>query len=240
MEKDELEELAIKAALSSNWQQALALNKVIVGKYPQDADALNRIGYAFFKIGKLNEARGYFKKVLKIDCYNPVASKNLKRLKSIKKIEPQKEKEIVSPSLFLEEPGRTKIVTLLKIAPQETLSTLSIAQPVVLKPKGYSIEVRTHDKVYLGAIPDDLSYRLRRLIKNGYQYQGLVKNVKENFLSIFLREIKKGARLKGQPSFTPSEAKGYFPFLEKRIIEEEKSEEEESEKESEKNEEESD
>lgn len=218
MEKEELERQAIEAALSSRWQGAVELNQEILKSSPEDVDALNRLGYALFKLGKIKEARRCFRKVLKIDRYNPVASKNLKRLKKIKKIEPQKETAQVSPSLFLEEPGKTKMVLLVKIAPQKALSSLSIGQPVVLHPKRYSIEVRTEDKTYLGAVPDDLSFHLIRLIKNGYKYQGLVKNVKENFLSIFLREIKRGAKLKGQPSFTPSETKAYFPFLKKEIL----------------------
>lgn len=227
MEKEKLEEQAIKAALSSNWQEAVELNQEILKRFPEDIDVLNRLGYAFFKLGKIKEARRFFKKVLKINRYNPVASKNLIRLKKIKKIEPQKEGASVSPTLFLEEPGKTKIITLVKIASQKVLSSLSIGQPVIFNPKRYSIEVRTKDKTYLGTIPDDLSFRLIRLIKNGYKYQGFVKNVKENFLSIFLREMKRGPKLKGQPSFATSELKAYFPYLNEKTLGPQKEEMEE-------------
>lgn len=202
MEKEELEEKAIQAALECNWQEAVKLNKEILGTSPEDIETLNRLGYALFKLGKIKNARSQFRKVLKKDRYNPVASKNLKRLKSIKAIKPQKEGISVSPSLFLEEPGKTKTVVLLEIAPQKTLSSLSIGQPVSLHPKRYSIDVRAEDKSYLGVIPDDLSFRLIRLMTNGYKYSALIKNVKENFLSIFLKEIKRSSKLKGQPSFT--------------------------------------
>lgn len=218
MEKEKLEEQAIKTALSSHWQEAVELNQEILKKTPLDIDALNRLGYALFKLGKIKQARSYFRKVLKIDRYNPVANKNLKRLAKIKRIEPQKDQAPVSPSLFLEEPGKTKTVILVKIAPQKILSSLSIGQLLVLYPKRYSIEVRAEDKTYLGALPDDLSFRLIRLIKNGYRYQALIKNIKENFLSIFLRETKRGERLQGQPSFTPSEKKAYFPFLKEEVL----------------------
>lgn len=217
MTKEELENQAIEAALSSGWQKAVGFNQEILESYPEDTAALNRLGYAFFKLGKVRQARTQFRKVLKIDRYNPVASKNLERLKKVKKIQPQREKAFVSPSLFLEEPGKTKTVTLVKIAPQKILSSLSIGQPLTLYPKRYSIEVRTKDRSYLGAIPDDLSFRLIRLIKNGYKYSVLVKNFAENFLSIFLKEIKKGAKLKGQPSFTPLETKAYVPFFKGEI-----------------------
>lgn len=201
MEKLRLEEKAIQAALECDWQVAVKLNKEILDTSPEDIEALNRLGYAFFKLGKIKNARIHFRKVLKKDRYNPVASKNLKRLKSLKTVKPQKQGPLISPFLFLEEPGKTKTVVLVKIAPQKTLSSLSIAQPVTLHPKRYSVDVRAEDKTHLGAIPDDLSFRLIRLIKNGYKYSALIKNVKDNFLSIFLKEIKRGSKLKGQPSF---------------------------------------
>ena len=226
MEKEILEEQAIKAALSSNWQRAVEFNQEILKENPENVDTLNRLGYALFKLGKIEEARPQFRKALKIDRYNLVASKNLKRLKKMKNVNPQKEKASVTPSLFLEEPGKTKIVVLVKIASQKNLFSLSIGQPVVLHPKRYAIEIRTEDKTYLGVIPDDLSFRLIRLIKNDYRYKALIKNVKENFLSIFLREIKGGRKLKGQPSFTHSETKSYFSSLKKTALTDHKDEEE--------------
>lgn len=207
MEKEIIEKQATQAALSSDWKQATKLNKEILKKFPEDIDALNRLGYALFKLGKVKEARIQFRNTLKIDRYNPMASKNLERLKKLKKIGPYEAGVSVSPSLFLEESGRTKTIVLVKIAPKKILSSLSIGQSVILHPKRYSIEVRTENKTYLGAIADDLSFRLKKLIKNGYQYQALVKNVKENFISIFLREIKRGSKFKGQPSFIHSETK---------------------------------
>lgn len=202
MEKEELEEKAVQAALENNWQKAVKLNKQILALSADDIDTLNRLGYAFFKMGKIESARQEFQKVLKKDRYNPVALKNLKRLKALKTIEPQKKTPLLSPSLFLEEPGKTKTVVLVKIAPQKTLSSLSIGQPVRLLTGRYSIDVRAQDNTYLGVIPDDLSFRLIRLMKAGYKYNALIKNIKENFLSIFLKEIKRGSKLKGQPSFT--------------------------------------
>ena len=213
-----MEKQAIEAALSSNWKKAIEFNEEILKNFSEDIDTLNRLGYALFQLGKIKEARDQFRTVLRIDRYNSVASKNLKRLNKVKKIKLHEESISISPSLFLEEPGKTKTIILVKIASQKVLSSLSIGQPVVLYSKRYSIEVRTEDKTYLGAIPDDLSFRLKKLIKNGYQYKALIKNVKENFLSIFLREIKKGSKFKGQPSFIPSETKVYFSSIEKSFL----------------------
>jgi len=218
MEKKELEKQAIKAALNANWQKAINFNKAILDQSANEIEALNRLAYAFFKLGEIKKARTQFKKVLQINPYNPVASKNLKRLKRIKKINPQSDSSPLSPSLFLEESGKTKTIALVKLAPQKVLSSVSIGQKVILQPKRYEIEVRTEDKSYLGALPDDFSFKLKKLIKKGYQYQALIKNVKENFLSIFLKETKKGRRLKGQPSFTPLENKTYIASVKKEIL----------------------
>ena len=216
MEKEELQKQAIKTALSSDWEKAVELNQKILEKSPEEIDTLNRLGYALFKLGKIKQARHYFRKTLDIDRYNPMANKNLQRLKRLKQVKPQKDGTTVFPALFLEEPGKTKNIVLVKIATQKTLSSLSIGQSVTLNSKRYSIEVRTENKTYLGVIPDDLSFRLKKLIYKGYQYEALIKNVKENFLSIFLREIKRGKRLKGQPSFSAGEKKTYFPSLKKQ------------------------
>ncbi|MBL7158891.1 hypothetical protein ISS85_00235 [Candidatus Microgenomates bacterium] len=217
MEEEKLQQQAINAALLSDWKKAVELNQKILEKLPEEIDTINRLGYAFIKLGKIKQARYYFRKTLSIDRFNPMANKNLQRLKRLKQIKPQKDGLIVSPTLFLEESGKTKSIVLVKIATQKTLSSLSIGQNVTLSSKGYSIEIRTEDKTYLGTIPDNLSFRLKKLIHKGYQYEALIKNVKENFLSIFLREVKKGKGLKGQPSFSPGENKTYFPSLKKQV-----------------------
>ena len=100
MEKEELEEQAINAALSSNWKKAIEFNQEILEKSPEEVDTLNRLGYALFKLGKIKQARQYFRKVLALDHYNPMASKNLQRLKKLKQVKPQKDGVTVSPSLF--------------------------------------------------------------------------------------------------------------------------------------------
>ena len=75
---------AIDAALDSQWEEALKLNKKIIKLEPQNVDALNRQAKAYMELGKPTLAKKYYTEVLKIDPYNPIAQKNLKMMKSIK------------------------------------------------------------------------------------------------------------------------------------------------------------
>ena len=48
---------AINAALESNWEKALELNKHLLEKYPNDIGAMNRLAKALSETGALVEAK---------------------------------------------------------------------------------------------------------------------------------------------------------------------------------------
>jgi len=102
---------AIDAALDSKWEEALKLNKKIIKTEPQNIDALNRQAKAYMELGKTTLAKKYYSETLKIDPYNPIAQKNLKIMKSFKSngqpgICRTNCHSKLSPSLFLQEPGK--------------------------------------------------------------------------------------------------------------------------------------
>lgn len=195
-----LERQAIKAALKGAWEQAIEVNQKILKLNPKNMAALNRLGQAFWKAGNLDAAKKSYQKVLKVDRYNTIATKNLKRLGDQKKAAPQKgnPKQVA----FLEEPGRTKIVKLVRLAGPAALSELNSGDELLLEPKRHIISVTTPDKTYLGSLPDDLSHRLLRFLKGGNQYQVLVKSVERQTLEVFIREEKRAKKFANVPSFT--------------------------------------
>ncbi|MBI4038159.1 tetratricopeptide repeat protein [Candidatus Daviesbacteria bacterium] len=199
---------AIEAALDSRWKEALKLNSQIIKSDAENVDALNRLARAYFELGNLNLAKKYYQKVLKFDPYNPIAQKNLKIIQSFKKGQvnfkkspPQTLNNKISPNLFLHEPGKTKVVTLLKVAEPQRLSETYCGMPVLLQLKQRGITVVSQDNKYLGVLPDDISYQLLRLIKGGNKYESFVKSVKVNGLSIIIREVFRSRKFKNQPSF---------------------------------------
>lgn len=193
---------AIKCALAQNWKEAIRLNQDIVEFNNEDVAALNRLAYAYLKSGNISSAKTVYKRVLKIDKYNPIALKNLKWLSNLtKKDITQDPTASPSPTIFLEEPGKTKIVTLVYPAPVRTLCNVMTAQQVMLHSRRHSIEIRNNKGEYLGALPDDLSHRLLRLIAAGNTYDAYVKNVEKNTIVVFIRELKRSKKFAQFPSF---------------------------------------
>lgn len=199
-----LSQQAILAALSSNWQQALEINEQIIESNPDNIEALNRLGRAYFELGRLNEAKKYFEKTLINDPYNQIAAKFIQRIKACNKKGGKVQKiqiTEVSSDLFIEEPGKTKVITLLKVAEPQKLSLLSSGAPVQFIIKNHSIAVADLNNNYLGILPDDLSHLLTRLIRGGNKYQAFIKTIKINGISILIREVFRSSRFRNQPSF---------------------------------------
>lgn len=196
---------AIDAALECRWQDAISLNNKIIKSDPENVDALNRVAHAYFETGNLKLAKKYYTLALKFDQYNPIAAKNLKMLKAFKLndgiLNTPYNHVKVSPSLFLQEPGKTKVVTLLKVAEPQRLSHVSCGTMATLLPKGRGITVLDPGDEYLGVLPDDVAFSLLRFMKGGNKYEACVKAVKVNGLSIIIREIFRAPKFKNQPTF---------------------------------------
>lgn len=200
----DIEEQAIKAALNQNWLKAVEINKKILKINSKNVPALNRLGRAFWELGKVEEANRTYKKVIEIDPFNPIANKNFKRLakKSQKKsIKNLKNDFIHSGKVFLEEPGKTKLVRLTRLSSPDILSELSSGDPIFFLIKKRLISVIDINKNYLGSIPEDLSQKLIKLIKGGNQYQGFVKSIDHQKLEVFIRETIRSKKFANIPSF---------------------------------------
>jgi len=204
-------DLAIHAALTQNWTDAIKINLAIIKEEKTNTEAHNRLGFAYLKNGQIKKAKEAFEKTIKLDPYNQIAAKNLKKLHTVKKsgLLSGSTKDI-SPLLFLEEPGKTKIVECINPAPMNCLVCLSCGQEVYLKAKKHTIEIRDAAGVYIGAIPDDVAFKLLKFIAAGNMYQTYVKGVAKNCVTVFIREVKRGKKLLNQPSFIGST--NYLPY----------------------------
>lgn len=211
----QLQQQAIKAALEARWEDALNLNNQILKIESTNVDALNRIARAHFELGDYTQAEKNYKAALDIDQYNPIAQKNLKIIQTFKKSGAKQDKKpiannhitSISPSLFLNEPGKTKIVNLLKVAEPQKLSQAYCGMPVELSIKSRGISAVDGQGRYLGVLPDDISFQLLRLMKGGNKYFACVKAVKVNGLSLLIRETYRSKKFRNQPSFLESTGK---------------------------------
>jgi tetratricopeptide (TPR) repeat protein len=206
-----LPDAAIAAALKQDWKEAIRINSAILKVQKEHVEVLLRLAYAYLKTGQLTQAKKTYERVLAVDQYNQIAQKNLRRLTTIKKKNLTHDTvHNLSPMMFLEEPGITKIVECIHTAQFQILSTLSAGQEVYLKPKNHCVEIRTIRDIYLAALPDDMSFKLNKLISAGNTYQVVVKSIEKNKLKVLIRELSRGKRFANQPSFTTTTS--YVPF----------------------------
>lgn len=210
---------AISAALSSDWEKAIEINTAILCENKDDVDCLNRLGKAYLELGESKKAATICRRVLKIDRYDPIAMRNLARCQA----SPVCKKAVVpAPSAvinFLEEPGKTKLVALVNLAPAHTLLKLNQTDQVVLASKRHTVVVLDADQNYLGSLPDDLGHRLLVLIKGGNKYSALIKSVSKSSLVIFIRELCRARKFADTPSFASS-SQDYFSFVRDELLSE--------------------
>lgn len=212
----QLAQEAVNHALSGDWEKAIEINDLILKEDSDDVDALNRKAKALAEIGKLKLAKETAQKVLKIDPFNSIAQKSIKKWSSLKG------KNVSNsgpshPQNFLEEPGKTKIVKLLYLGAESVLAQIDNGDEVLIKPSGHRLTIETIDGKHVGRLPDDLSARLKRLINHGNEYQVFVKSADTECVIVFIREVKRSEKLKDVPSFS-AERIDYVSFTPPELV----------------------
>lgn len=194
---------AIDASLNSSWKEAIFLNKKILKTEPKNTDALNRLAFAYQANGELTRAEKIYHLVLKIDPCNLIAYKSLKKFKEFNLIKGfrRKKQTLIYNNIFVEEQGKTRVVSLIKLATKIKLSQLSCGDKLIICPKKHRLIFQDEEGNYVGTLPDDLSYRLLDFIRKGNLYESYVRSVNRNSLLVFIKEAYKSARLKSIPSF---------------------------------------
>jgi len=200
-------EQAIALAMQNRWTDAARVNQNILDIFPEDTDALNRLGRALTELGHYREAREAYQKTVHLDPSNTIARKNLARLATLKVEEAPPSAEKVDPRMFIAETGKTGVVSLLRPAPRDTLAKMSAGDQVVLKPEGRQLKVEAMRGQYLGEIETKLSQRLIDLLRGGNRYTAAVMANEDGNLRIFIREMQQSPANVGKVSF-PIRAEG--------------------------------
>jgi len=214
--KDDLAQKAVSLALSGNWEEALLVNKKILQDDLKDVDALNRQARAYAELGKLSKAKACAKKVLKIDPFNTIALKSLEKWKELKRGEALKSTP-TSPQTFLEEPGKTKILSLIHLGDYKVIAKLDSGDEITLNTRSHRISALSNDGKYVGRLPDDLSARLKKLIKLGNEYLAFIKFANAKEVRVFIRETKRARKLADIPSFSTEKIE-YVSFTPPELV----------------------
>ena len=213
---DDLTQDAISAALKGNWSEAVVINDKILNGDAENTDALIRLARAHAELGNLSVARKICQKVLKVDPFNNIAARSLEKWKGLKKGEIYKSLPS-SPQIFLEEPGKTKIPSLLFLGSPNVLAKLDSADEVKFDTHTHRVNITTKDNKYIGRLPDDLSARLKKMMRMGNEYQVFIKSVQKTEVKVFIRETKRDKRLTDVPSFS-SEKIDYVSFTSPELV----------------------
>lgn len=193
---------AIFSANNGDWQQAIEYNLQILQLSPSDISAMNRLGRAYLGLGDIASATQIFDQVLTIDKFNLIAQKNLQRISKLKDNKHFNDTCIkIDPGQFLKEPGTAKVVALTRLASQDICLSLNSGEPVHLKAQSRFISIHDGQNRTIGKIPEDVSYRLVQLIKNGYSYTAYIKSATPSQIQVLIHEVNRPNHLKQFPSF---------------------------------------
>lgn len=190
---------AIKASQERRWTDGIGANEQILESNPEDIGALNRLAFCFLQTGQTNKAKKLYEKVISLERHNSIARKFLDIIKQ--------KLDVVPPTSttqedFIEEPGKTKSVSLARLADPDVLQSIASATPCELVVKNHRVDVKTKEgKVYLGSLPDDIAFRLQKLISAGNTYSVFVQSTNKKACVIFIKETSRGKGVLSTPSF---------------------------------------
>jgi tetratricopeptide (TPR) repeat protein len=206
-----LAQKAVCLALAGKWQEALEVNLEILSQNPEDIDAMNRLARCYSEIGSTADAVETTQKVLKIDPINPIAQRCLSKWKVVHPGENHRS-SATSGEAFLEESGKTKMVTLMNLGDRNVFVNLDSGDEVKLASYAHKVSVIDDIDRYIGRLPDDLAARLRGLLKQGNKYQVLIKSTDEKEVTVLIKELENKTGITSFPpekidyvSFTPPE-----------------------------------
>lgn len=210
---------AIALAMEGRWREAVTANQVLIESFPDDVDALNRLGRAHMELGEYPLAREAYQKAIKVDPYNTIARKNLSRLSHLKKadVDMAAGQEKVEPKQFIEEVAKAGVVDLRRLASPEILAKTVAGGKLILKVEGPRLLVENTHGEYLGQVEPRHGQRLIRLMAGGNRYIATIISSTENSITIIIREVYQHPSQVGQPSFPSRGPEGARADVDDRI-----------------------
>ena len=212
--KRHIAEQAIALALQGRWEDAVQINRRLLTFYPNEADALNRLGKALTELGRYGEARDAYTQALRADPGNAIARRNQERLQVLAERQVSGETagnkgEKLDPRLFMEEPGKTAVTALQHLAPPESLARLNAGDIVQFRAAGRSLLVETASGEKIGEVEAKLAQRLNHFIQVGKQYVAAIKSLDGREVRVFIRETGQHPSLVGRATFPTRAESGH-------------------------------
>ena len=211
--RQRLSKEAIDLALQGRWEEAEAVNRDIIEKFPTDVEAYNRLGRALTESGDFDRAKEAYFKALELAPDNAIAKKNLARLTSLSesmatlRSDPQKastrrtQVRRVALDLFITEMDKAGVVNLHNVASGEVLAKMGFGDQVYLEARGQHLIVASQSGEYLGEVEPRQGLRLIKLMQGGNRYDVAILNVEEDTVHVIIKEVYQHPSQVGRPSF---------------------------------------
>ena len=211
--RQQLSKEAIDLALQGRWEEAEAVNREIIKRFPTDVEAYNRLGRALTELGDFDRAKKAYFKALKLAPENAIAKKNLARLTSLSESmatlssNPQEastwraQVRRVALDLFITEMGKAGVVNLHNVASGNVLAKMGFGDQVHLEARGQHLIVESEGGEYLGEVEPRQGLRLIELMRGGNRYDAAILNVEEDKVQVIIKEVYQHPSQVGRPSF---------------------------------------
>jgi tetratricopeptide (TPR) repeat protein len=199
--RQRLSKEAIDLALQGRWEEAEAINRDIIEKFPADVEAYNRIGRALTELGDFNQAKEAYFKALELAPENIIAEKNLARLAKLsesmatlsRKHKGSKTRRArarrVDLDLFITEIGKAGVVNLHNVASTDILTKMAFGDQVQLEARGQHLIVESEGGEYLGEVEPRQGLRLIKLIRGGNRYDAAILNLEKDKVQVIIKEV---------------------------------------------------
>jgi tetratricopeptide (TPR) repeat protein len=227
-------EHAISLAMKNRWDEAADVNREILEMFPNEVDALNRLGKALTELGRYAEARDTYARAVKLDPLNGIATKQLQRLSKLAaEGSAAPPPSPVDPRLFIEESGKTTVSVLTDVRRGEAVAKLGAGDQLQLERRGNQLIVVDLRQREIGRIEPKLEQDLIRLLDLGNHYSVFVTAADEQAIRVIIRETHRSPQMGNRPSFRPSAAPegGQRAYTREGMLRYELEEEEEEEEE---------
>ena len=204
---------AVSLAIQGRWEEAEALNRDIIERFPTDAEAHNRLGRALTELGDFERAKEAYSRAVELTPENAIAKRNLARLTSLSesmaalsgnpreastgRVQPRR----VTLDLFITEMGKAGVVDLHNVAARSLLAKIGFGDQVNLEIRGQHLIVKSEGGEYLGEVEPRQGLRLIRLMRGGNKYDAAMLSAGEDRVQVIIKEVYQHPSQVGCPSF---------------------------------------
>lgn len=214
---------AVGLALQGEWKEAVAANRSILERFPDDVETCNRLGRALMEIEEYAEARKAYERTLELDAFNSIAKKNLNRLslmgkRAVKASARKADARKVVADIFVEETGKARVVKLVSLAAKEVVAKMAPGEEVAPYVEGQRLLVKNKEGDCLGEVEPKYGARLAKLTKGGNRYIAAVHSLSDKEMKVIVREVYQHPSQAGRPSFPLKDKQGYRPYVRESLL----------------------